>query len=189
MAYTQNPGRDKVTNLGIAALTNWEDKNKNKDNSDGSATGTSAKPVGQANTVEARNVNFTRTESDKGGTESMVNQKTGEEVITTSMQRAANKAAANNQLPGEITGNTTFDNTTGKYSAAAYKGKELRDDNGNLYGYKSHLGKVTKFTGMSIRDKNQAKKDYENDQRSYAFKANQATTRFNKMVKTHNSQQ
>lgn len=189
MAYAQNPGRDKVTNPGIAALTNGGDKKKKKDNSDGSTTGTSAKPVGQANTAEARNVNFARTKSDKGGTESMVNQKTGKEVITTSRQRAANKAAAGNQLPGEITGNTTFDNTTGKYSAASYKGKELRGDNGDLYGYKSHLGKVTKFTGMSISDKNVAKSNYEKDQRSYAFKANQATTRFNKMAKTHSSQQ
>jgi len=189
MAYAQNPGRDKVTNPGIAALTNGGDKKKKKDNSDGSTTGTSAKPVGKANTTKARNVNFTQTKSDKGGTESMVNQKTGKEVITTSRQRASNKAAASNQLPGAITGNTTFDNTTGKYSAAPYKGKELRGDTGNLYGYKSHLGKVTKFAGMSIRDKKAAKKNYEKDQRGYANKSNQATTRFNKMAKTHNSQQ
>tara|TARA_B100000768_G_scaffold148287_1_gene142170 strand:- start:884 stop:1447 length:564 start_codon:yes stop_codon:yes gene_type:complete len=187
MAYKQNFGRDNLTNSNIAALTNGGDKNK--DNSDGSSSGTSAKPVGEANTTAARNANFTQTPVDKGGTENMVNQVTGEEVVTDATQRAANRAAANNNLPGVITGNVYFDNTTGQYSPAAYKGKELRGDGGNLYGYKSHLGKVTKFTGMSIRDKNQAKKDYENDQRSYAFKANQATTRFNNMAKIHRSQQ
>ena len=186
MAYTQTPGFPRQMATGITELIS---QLQSKDNSDGSTTGTSAKPAGQANTVQARNLNFKPIKLDKGGTESMVNQETGEEVVTTSIQRAANKAAASNNLRGELTGNTTFDNTTGNYSPAPYKGKKLKGDDGILYGYKSHSGKVTKFTGMTTQAKIKAKKEYEKDQKNYMQKASQATDRFNIMANTHNSQQ
>jgi hypothetical protein len=63
------------------------------------------------------------------------------------------------------------------------------DDAGGHYGYKSHQGKVTKFGGMSIREKNIAKKDYEKNQSAYGYKSNQAVERFNRMAKTHKDSQ
>jgi len=189
MGYTQTPGFTKEMGAGITKVINHlQSTDTNKDITSGETTGTSAKTQGD-NTTVRRNLNFKKVEVDKGGTESVVDQNTGKEIITNATQRAANKAASNNNLRGEITGNVVFDKTSGSYSAAPYKGKKLMDDAGGHYGYKSHQGEVTKFTGMSIRDKNIAKKNYEKNQNMYNAKANQAVTRFNSMAKKHRDSQ
>ncbi|MDC1197679.1 hypothetical protein N8035_02400 [Algibacter sp.] len=189
MGYTQTPGFTKEMGAGITKVINQlQSTDPKKDITSGETTGTSAKTQGD-NTTVRRNLNFKKVEVDKGGTESVVDQNTGKEIITNATQRAANKAASNNNLRGEITGNVVFDKTSGSYSAAPYKGKKLMDDAGGHYGYKSHQGEVTKFTGMSIRDKNIAKKNYEKNQNMYNAKANQAVTRFNSMSKTHRDSQ
>jgi hypothetical protein len=183
MAYAQNPGRDKVTNPGIAALTNGGDKKKNKDNSDGSTTGTSAKTQG-ANTTARRNLNFKKVEKDTGGTESRVNQVTGKETVTNANQRATDKAAATNQLPGEITGNTTFDTTSGKYGVAPYKGKATS------HGFKLQDG--TFLRGSQNRFNNSPsyaanKKTYEKDLKNYTSKATAQANTYNRRASTHNN--
>lgn len=189
MGYTQTPGFTKEMGAGITKVINQlQSTDPKKDITSGETTGTSAKTQGD-NTTVRRNLNFKKVEVDKGGTESVVDQNTGKEIITNATQRAANRAASNNNLRGEITGNVVFDKTSGSYSAAPYKGKKLMDDAGGHYGYKSHQGEVTKFTGMSIRDKNIAKKNYEKNQNMYNAKANQAVTRFNSMSKTHRDSQ
>ena len=189
MGYTQTPGFTKEMGAGITKVINHlQSTDPNKDVTSGERTGTSAKTQGD-NTAVRRNLNFKEVKKDKGGVESVVNQTTGKEIITNATQRLANKAASDNNLRGEITGNVQYDNTTGMYSAAPYKGKKLIDDAGGHYGYKSHQGKVTKFTGMSIRDKNIAKKEYEKNQNMYNAKASQAVTRFNSMSQTHRDSQ
>ena len=189
MAYTQTPGFTKEMGAGITkVISHLQSTDPNKDVTSGETTGTSAKTEGD-NTAARRNLNFKKVEVDKGGVEGVVDQNTGKEIITNATQRAANKAASNNNLRGEITGNVVFDKTSGSYSAAPYKGKKLMDDAGEHYGYKSHQGKVTKFTGMSIREKNIAKKDYEKNQNMYNAKSTQAVNRFNSMSKTHRDSQ
>jgi len=189
MAYTQTPGFTKEMGAGITkVIGNLQQTDPKKDTTSGEKTGTSAKTQGD-NTAVRRNLNFKEVKKDKGGVESVVNQTSGKEIITNATQRLANKAASENNLRGKITGNVTYDNTSGMYSPAPYKGKKLMDDAGGHYGYKSHQGKVTKFTGMSIREKKIAQKEYEKNKNMYTAKANQAVTRFNKMAKTHKDSQ
>lgn len=189
MGYTQTPGFTKEMGAGITKVINHlQSTDSKKDITSGETTGTSAKTQGD-NTAVRRNLNFKKVEKDKGGVESVVNQTSGKEIITNATQRLANKAASDNNLKGELTGNVQYDNTSGEYSAAPYKGKKLMDDAGGHYGYKSHQGEVTKFTGMSIREKNIAKKDYEKNQNMYNAKSSQAVTRFNSMSKTHRDSQ
>jgi hypothetical protein len=182
MAYTQTPGFTKEMGAGIAkVISNLQQRNITS----GEETGTSAKTQGD-NTTARRSLNFKKVEKDKGGTESVVNQTTGEEIVTTAPQRATNKAAATNQLAPSITGNTTFDNTSGTYSAASYKGKSTP------HGFKLHDGTFlrssqNKFNNSPLYAKHKA--TYEKDLKNYTQKANAQASNYNKRASTHNNSQ
>ena len=186
MAYTQTPGFTKEMGAGITkVINNLQQTDPKKDITSGETTGTSAKTQGD-NTVTRRNLNFKKVEQDKGGTESVVNQTSGEEIVTTAKQRATNKAAATNQLAPSITGNTTFDNTSGLYSAAPYKGKSLS------HGFKLHDG--TFLRGSQNRFGNSGtyaanKAIYEKDLKNYTQKSNAQASNYNKRASTHNNSQ
>ena len=186
MAYTQTPGFTKEMGAGITkVVNNLQSTDPKKDITSGETTGTSAKTKGD-NTTVRRNLNFKKIEKDKGGTESMVNQTSGKEIVTTADQRVTNKAAATNQLPGAITGNTTFDNTSGTYSPAPYKGKSTP------HGFKLHdgtflRGSQNKFNNSPTYAANKAM--FDKDQKNYTSKSNAQSSNYNKRASTHNNSQ
>lgn len=186
MGYTQTPGFTKEMGAGITKVINHlQSTDPKTDITSGETTGTSAKTQGD-NTVVRRNLNFKKVEQDKGATESIVNQTSGKEIVTTASQRATNESAATNQLPGAITGNTTFDNTSGEYSAAAYKGKSLP------HGFKLHdgtflRGSQNKFGNSGAFAANKA--IYDKDLKNYTQKSNAQASNYNKRASTHNNSQ
>ena len=179
MGYKQTPGFTKEMGAAITKVVN---NIESTDATSGEKTGTSAKTQG-ANTTARRNLNFKKVEKDTGGTESRVNQVTGKETVTNANQRATDKAAATNQLPGEITGNTTFDNTSGKYGMAPYKGKATS------HGFKLQdgtflRGSQNKFNNSPSYAANKA--TYEKDLKNYTSKATAQANTYNRRASAHN---